>query len=332
MSLLLRSLGADVHGFALPPERDEDLFVTAGVQADVHHVVGDVRDAAHLSAALTAAEPEVVVHMAAQSLVRRSYADPVGTFATNVMGTANLLEAVRQCAQVRAVLIVTSDKCYDNREGAGAYRETDRLGGYDPYSNSKACAEMVTASYRSSFFGAPGSAAVATVRAGNVFGGGDWSVDRLIPDAMRAFAAGKTLQIRNPQAVRPWQHVFDVAAAYLGLAQRLAEDGPAYAEAWNIGPPPSHEVPVSTITEQLVRLWGQGSAWTHDAGPHPHESNFLRLDSSKAKARLGWRSRIALDEGLKLTVEWYRAASEKKADVRALSLRQLGAFVQAAQA
>lgn len=327
MSLLLRSLGAQVHGFSLPPEHEGGLFVVGGVQKDVHHVVGDVRDLPALAAAVKEARPDIVVHMAAQSLVRLSYAEPVRTFETNVMGTVNLLEAVRLCPGVSAVLVVTSDKCYENLDWAMAYRETDQLGGRDPYSSSKACAEIVTAAYRKSFFSKPGQAAVATVRAGNVFGGGDWATDRLIPDAMRAFGNGKTLSIRNPHAVRPWQHVFDVVLAYLELAQLLVRDGQAYAEAWNIGPSIDHEVPVSTIANHVTQRWGGKAGWSQDSGQHPHESKFLRLDCSKAYARFGWRSRIKLEEGLDLTVAWYRAATARSADLRAFSLRQLEQFV-----
>jgi CDP-glucose 4,6-dehydratase len=326
MSMLLRSLGAEVHGFALLPEHDAGLFVVGGVEKDVKHVVGDVRDLPALAKAVKDARPEVVIHMAAQSLVRLSYADPVRTFETNVMGTVNLLEAVRRCPDVRAVLVVTSDKCYENLDWAMAYRETDQLGGRDPYSSSKACAEIVTSAYRTSFF-KQGPTAVATVRAGNVFGGGDWATDRLIPDAMRAFGSGKILSIRNPHSVRPWQHVFDVVLAYLELAQLLVSDGQAYAEAWNIGPSIDHEVPVSTIVNEVSRLWGGKAGWTQDTGQHPHESKFLRLDCSKAYARFGWRSRIKLEEGLELTVAWYRAALERGADLRAFSLRQIGQFV-----
>ncbi len=327
MSLLLRRLGAQVFGFALPPEHAAGLFLAGDVARDVHHVAGDVRNLAALSAAVNEARPDIVVHMAAQSLVRLSYADPVRTFETNVMGTANLLEAVRRCPGVRAVLVVTSDKCYENLDWAMAYRETDQLGGRDPYSSSKACAEIVTAAYRASFFNRPDSAAVATVRAGNVFGGGDWATDRLIPDAMRAFGIGDTLSIRNPHAVRPWQHVFDVVLAYLELVELLVRDGKAYAEPWNIGPSIDHEVPVSTIADHLTGLWGGSAGWNRDTGQHPHESKFLRLDCSKAYARFGWRSRIRLEDGLKLTVAWYRAAKEAGTDLRAFSLRQLEPFI-----
>lgn len=326
LSLLLRRLGAEVHGFALAPDHPGGVFEVADVERDIHHTVGDIRDPAALAAALKAARPEVVIHMAAQSLVRVSYAEPVRTFQTNVMGTVNLLEAARHAPKVRAVLVVTSDKCYENFDWVLGYRETDRLGGRDPYSASKGCAEMVTAAYRQSFYSAPGTAAVATVRAGNVFGGGDWATDRLIPDAMRAFGSDEVLRIRNPHAVRPWQHVFDVLLAYLVLCELLVHKGHDFAEAWNIGPSIDHEVPVSAIVERVTRLWGDGAGWQQDGGDHPHESKFLRLDCSKAYARFGWKSRIALDRGLELAVAWYRAA-RKGADMRAFSHAQLAEFI-----
>ena len=227
---------------------------------------------------------------------------------------------------VKAIVVVTSDKCYENFDWVLGYRETDRLGGRDPYSASKGAAEIATAAYRSGFYKTPDKAAVATVRAGNVFGGGDWAKDRLIPDAMRAFGAGQMLSIRNPFAVRPWQHVFDVLMAYLELSQLLVREGHAFAEAWNIGPSIDHEVPVSAIVDSVVQLWGDGASWSKDAGEHPHESKFLRLDCSKAYARFGWRSHITLTKGLELAVEWYRAASNGS-DMRALSLKQLSQFI-----
>lgn len=327
LSLLLRSLGAEVYGFALAPEHEEGVFARSGIQDDIHHIVGDIRDRSHLSGAVRDARPDIVIHMAAQALVRRSYADPIGTFETNVMGTANLLEAVRHCPGVRAVLVVTSDKCYENFDGTRIHKESDPLGGHDPYSSSKAAAEVITAAYRSSYFSKEGSAAVATVRAGNVFGGGDWASDRLVPDAIRAFNKRETLWIRNPAAVRPWQHVVDVVLAYLELAQLLVQHGQAYAEPWNIGPPPRHEVPVSTIVSHLTELWGGDVRWSHDAGEHPHESQVLRLDCSKAQGRFGWRSRVTLEDGLKMTVAWYRAAAEGNSDLRALSQKQLEQFL-----
>lgn len=322
MSLLLRHLGAHVHGYALPPDDERGLFVSANIERDIDHTIGDVRDLGLLRKAVERGEPEIVVHMAAQSLVRRSYSAPVETYAVNVMGTVNLLEAVRNVPSVKAVLIVTSDKCYDNVGWVWGYRENDALGGHDPYSNSKGCAELVTDSYRRSFFHKRGAAAIASCRAGNVIGGGDWSIDRLVPDAMRAFIDKKPLRIRNPAAVRPWQHVIDPVAAYLRLAERLAQHGHDFAEAWNFGPSSDSEVPVSRIVSGLVDLWGHGALWEVDGSDHPHEANYLKLDCSKAANRLGWAPLLGLDEALKLTVDWYKTA-EDRGNLNDLSLKQL---------
>jgi CDP-glucose 4,6-dehydratase len=325
--LLLRRLGADVHGFALPPEDDRGLFVAAGVERDARHTIGDVRDPGALQRALASSSPEIVIHLAAQSLVRRSYASPAETFTTNVTGTVNLLEAARRVPGVRAIVVVTSDKCYENIGQPHDYRETDPLGGHDPYSSSKGCAEIVIASYRRSFLHASYAAAVATVRAGNMIGGGDWAEDRLVPDAMRAFAAGAPLHIRNPDAVRPWQHVFEPSLAYLRLAELLVERGHAFAEAWNIGPSPESVMPVSSLADALARFWGAGARWTATAGDHPHEARYLTLDCTKARTRLGWRPLIELQQALALTVAWYRAAHDG-ADVRALSLGQVDRLIE----
>lgn len=321
-ALLLRLLGAEVHGFALPPDSDGNLFVVAGVDGDIHHRLGDVRDLRSVHEAVKEARPEIVIHMAAQSLVRLSYIEPVETYAINVMGTVNLLEAARHTPGVRAVVVVTSDKCYDNVGWVWGYRETDHLGGHDPYSNSKGCAELVTDSYRRSFFQGDKAARIASGRAGNVIGGGDWSRDRLVPDAMRAFIAGELLPIRNPHAVRPWQHVLDPVVAYLTLAERLVQGGQAFAEGWNFGPSAASEVPVEDIVDSLVRLWGGSARWERDGADHPHEAAYLKLDCSKALARLNWRPLIDLDEALKLTVEWYRAF-DSGADMRRVTLAQI---------
>ena len=305
LALCLRRLGADVTGYALAPPTSPSLYEMAAVAAGLRDVRGDVRDLDSLQRALQAAAPEIVIHMAAQSLVRASYADPVETYATNVMGTVNLLEAVRRAGSVRAALIVTSDKCYENREWVWGYRENDPMGGFDPYSNSKGCAELVTAAYRSSYFGA--GTAVASARAGNVIGGGDWAQDRLVPDAIRAFAAGKPVEIRNPAAIRPWQHVLEPLAGYLLLAQRLCARGQEAASGWNFGPSEQEARPVAEVVDQLARLWGDGARWQLAAGAHPHEAHHLKLDCSKARAHLGWRPRSSLDEGLAWTADWYRA-------------------------
>jgi CDP-glucose 4,6-dehydratase len=325
-ALLLRRLGSDVYGLALPPSSDNGIFVAGDVERDVHKGVGDIREIGVVSRALANCRPHVVIHMAAQSLVRQSYADPIGTYATNVMGTVNVLECVRRSPGIEAVVIVTSDKCYDNVGEARRYSETEPLGGHDPYSSSKGCAELVTSAYRHSFFLNDAAPAVASARAGNVIGGGDWAEDRLVPDAMRAFFAGIALKVRNPHAVRPWQHVLDPTIAYLALAERLAKDGRDFAEAWNFGPAADSEVSVAEICDRVCQAWGQGARWSRDGGSHPHEAAILKLDCSKAQARLGWRPLLDLDRALELTVDWYKAL-QRGADMRAFTLAQLNAVL-----
>ncbi|MET4169696.1 CDP-glucose 4,6-dehydratase [Bradyrhizobium sp. LA6.1] len=326
-SLLLRRLGASVYGYALEPTHPSSLFVTARIADEIRQRIADIRDLSALRAAMTEAEPDIVIHMAAQALVRPSYEEPVETFATNVMGTVHVLEAARQLRSVRVILNVTSDKCYENNGAGVAFREVDRLGGDDPYSNSKACAELVTHSYRHSFFKAPGAARVATARAGNVFGGGDWARDRLVPDAMQAFLAGEPLRIRNPNSVRPWQHALDPVLGYLTLVERLAADG-RFIGGWNFGPDAASEVPVGAVVEHLIAQWGEGARWTADAGPHPHEAAYLRLDCAKARSEVGWTPRLDLTQGLRLTVDWYKALREGR-DLRKFSLDQLDQVVGA---
>ncbi|UPT93813.1 CDP-glucose 4,6-dehydratase [Bradyrhizobium barranii subsp. apii] len=326
-SLLLRRLGASVYGYALEPTHPSSLFVTARIADEIRQRIADIRDLSALRAAMTEAEPDIVIHMAAQALVRPSYEEPVETFATNVMGTVHVLEAARQLRSVRVILNVTSDKCYENNGAGVAFREVDRLGGDDPYSNSKACAELVTHSYRHSFFKAPGAARVATGRAGNVFGGGDWARDRLVPDAMQAFLAGEPLRIRNPNSVRPWQHALDPVLGYLTLVERLAADG-RFIGGWNFGPDAASEVPVGAVVEHLIAQWGEGARWTADAGPHPHEAAYLRLDCAKARSEVGWTPRLDLTQGLRLTVDWYKALREGR-DLRKFSLDQLDQVVGA---
>lgn len=321
-SLLLEGLGATVDGVALEPATERDVFVAADVGGAVRHRVLDIRDREALLAAVRAAEPEIVLHMAAQALVRPSYADPVGTYDTNVMGTVHLLDAVRQVPGVRAVLVVTSDKCYENTNSPIGYRETDRMGGHDPYSNSKGCAELVTDAFRRSYFGGPGATLIASGRAGNVIGGGDWSSDRLVPDAIRAFLGHAPLRIRNPGAIRPWQHVLDPVLGYLTLLERLSLDGPTLAEGWNFGPSADSEVPVETVVDGLTRRWGNGARWERDGADHPHEANLLKLDCSKASAGLRWRPLLGLDEALDLTVAWYKAQASG-ADMRAVTRGQI---------
>ena len=321
-SLVLDALGAEVHGFALPPDEERNLFAAAGVERSVRHRTGDVRDLAALRTALAEARPAIVIHMAAQSRVRLSYAEPVETYATNVLGTVHLLEAVRHVPEVEAVVVVTSDKCYENLGWVWGYREPERLGGHDPYSNSKACAELVTDAYRRSFFGRDGAARIASARAGNVIGGGDWARDRLVPDAIRAFLAGVRLHIRNPLSVRPWQHVLDPVVGYLVLAQRLAQGGSDLAEGWNFGPTAASEVSVQQVADALVGLWGGSAGWDRDHGEHPHEASLLKLDCAKASARLVWHPLLGLDEALRMTVEWYRAFAAGR-NMRHVSLAQI---------
>jgi CDP-glucose 4,6-dehydratase len=329
MSLLLASLGADVFGFALPAG-SQGLFTAARVEEGMNHRLGDVRDAIHVNVAFNEIRPEVVIHMAAQALVRRSYAEPAATYATNVMGTVNVLDAARHVPSVRSIVIVTSDKCYENIGSVWGYRETDRLGGSDPYSSSKGCAELVTDSYRRSFFPGEGAARVATARAGNVIGGGDWAIDRLVPDAIRAFSQHRPLRIRNPSAVRPWQHVLDPVLAYLALAERLAIDGANYDQGWNFGPTNASEVPVRHIVDRLVLLWGARASWEADRGDHVHEAAYLRLDCTKAATLLDWQPVIELDEALQMTVDWYRAGDSGR-DMRAFSLAQIDSILSRAQ-
>jgi CDP-glucose 4,6-dehydratase len=331
MSLLLSRLGAKVFGYALPPEDASGVFVAADVARDVDHRIGDIRDLASTRAALDAAQPEIVIHMAAQALVRQSYAQPVETYATNVMGTVHVLETARQNPSVKAIVVVTSDKSYENRGWVWGYRETDRLGGHDPYSNSKACTELVADAYRKSYFEPAGTVRIASGRAGNVIGGGDWARDRLIPDAMRAFLAGETLKIRNPRAIRPWQHVLDPVSGYLVLAQRLMNerDGKAFAEGWNFGPGAASAVPVADIIEKLAQRW-ETAHWGIDGGDHPHEAAVLWLDCAKAAARLKWTPALDLEATLQLTSEWYRAQGDK-ANMRQVTLAQIERFLDLTQ-
>lgn len=328
MALWLQQMGAQVTGFALAPPTEPALFDVARVAQGMTSILGDIRDRDVLETALLAADPEIVIHMAAQPLVRASYDDPVGTYATNVMGTVHLLEAVRKAPSVRAVCIVTTDKCYENREWVWGYREDEAMGGYDPYSNSKGCAELVTSAYRRSFFGAGSPVALASGRAGNVIGGGDWAADRLIPDILRAIAAGDPVQIRNPLAIRPWQHVLEPVGGYLVLCQALWDDPQAAAEAWNFGPRDDDAQPVQWIVEKLCALWGDGAQWVHDASTQPHEARYLKLDISKARAGLGWQPRWSLGEALDRIVAWHRAWLSG-ADMHAYCLSELERFAAA---
>jgi CDP-glucose 4,6-dehydratase len=321
LSLWLQSLGARVTGFSNGVPTQPSLYELARVAEGMESIRGDVRDADAIARALADCEAEVVIHMAAQPLVRRSFAEPRATYETNVMGTVNLLEAVRLNEGVRAVVNVTSDKCYENREWEWSYRENEPMGGHDPYSSSKGAAELVTSAYRRSFFSAPDGPRLGSARAGNVIGGGDWGEDRLVPDAMRAALAGETVRIRNPNSIRPWQHVVNPLGGYLVLAQAIWES-PEHACGWNFGPAEDEARPVGWLIERLAELWPERVRWTLEAGPHPHEANYLKLDSSLAHSRLGWRPLASLDMALAETATWYREL-EAAADMREVTLGQL---------
>jgi CDP-glucose 4,6-dehydratase len=332
LSIWLQQLGARVTGYALEPPTTPSLYALGKVDGLVTSHCADVRDAATLASALRTAAPEIVVHMAAQPLVRDSYKRPAETYAINVQGTVHLLEAVRACPGVRAVVIVTTDKCYENREWCWGYREHEPLGGYDPYSSSKACAELVTAAYRASFFNpaehARHGVAVASARAGNVIGGGDWAEDRLVPDCLRAMLAGTPVVVRNPAAIRPWQHVLDPLSGYLLLAERLYAEGPAYAEGWNFGPHEDDAQPVSWLVEYLARQWGKPVQVDMAGAAGPHEAHYLKLDCSKAHTRLGWRPRWRLGTALEKTLEWTRVYARGE-DVAAACRRQIAEYMAA---
>lgn len=335
LSLWLYSLGADVTGYALAPPTVPSLFELCGIDQLVKSVIADVRDSERLKSEMVNASPDIVIHMAAQPLVRDSYKIPVETYAINVMGTVHLLEAVRSCPSVKAVVNVTTDKCYENKEWVWGYRENEPMGGYDPYSNSKGCSELVTAAYRSSYFvnqqfnsstTQRHGAAVATARAGNVIGGGDWAVDRLIPDCVKSLLSGEKILIRNPHAIRPWQHVLEPLSGYLLLAQRLYEDGPRYGEGWNFGPRDEDAKPVEWIVQRLCGRWGKSASYVLDQGDHPHEAHYLKLDCSKATSELGWRPRWGLERALDSIIDWTLAYGEKR-DLREVCLKQIEEYL-----
>lgn len=306
MSLWLQSLDAEVTGYALKPPTSPSLFEEANVCLGMHSIEGDIRDLELFRRSMQEARPEIVIHMAAQPLVRYSYQNPVETYATNVMGTVHMLEAVRSTPSVHAVVNVTTDKCYENKEWVWGYREDEPMGGSDPYSNSKGCAELVTYAYRRSFF-QKGEIALASARAGNVIGGGDWAADRLVPDILRAFERNQPVVIRNPHSTRPWQHVLEPLSGYLTLAQKLYEEGEDWAEGWNFGPNEDDARPVQWIVDRLAKKWGGDASWELDSRENPHEANYLKLDISKAKSRLNWHPRWNLDEALGRVTDWYRA-------------------------
>jgi CDP-glucose 4,6-dehydratase len=329
LSLWLEALGATVTGYALDPPTQPSLFEQAGVAHTLDSISADVRDFSSLTAAVARCRPDVVIHMAAQSVVRRGYEDPIETYSSNVMGTVHVLEAIRRLGQPCVVVNVTSDKCYANREWVWGYRENEPMGGRDPYSSSKGCAELVTTAYQESFF-PPASfgrhrVALASARAGNAIGGGDWTGNQLVPDLMRAFLAGQPCQIRNPAAIRPWQFVLEPLRGYLALAERLAEDPSGFAAGWNFGPADGDAKPVSWIADELARSWGTDASWSHDAADHPREAQFLKLDASKAKACLNWHPVLPLKLALEWIVEWYRAF-RAGADLRRLTQTQIARY------
>jgi CDP-glucose 4,6-dehydratase len=334
LSLWLEALGAKVTGYALDPPTQPNLFERANVASGIHSIIADIRDFSRLKAEVDACRPDVVIHMAAQSVVKRGYEDPIETYSSNVMGTVHVLEAVRLLERPCAVVNVTSDKCYANNEWVWGYRENEPMGGHDPYSNSKGCAELVTTAYRDSFFPIESldrhRVALGSARAGNAIGGGDWTKNQLIPDLMRAFLSGEPCQIRSPSSIRPWQFVLEPLRGYLILAERLSTDPIHFASGWNFGPADSDAKPVSWIADELVRLWGKAARWSHDGTPHPREATFLKLDASKANAYLDVRPMLPLAEALEWIVDWYRAFGAE-ADLRQLTQAQIARYEARAQ-
>jgi CDP-glucose 4,6-dehydratase len=306
LSLWLQDMGAIVMGYALEPNTTPNLFTKANVAQNMVSEIGDITDLNHISESMKAFDPEVLIHMAAQPLVRLSYQEPVLTYATNVMGTVNVLEAARKCTNLRAIVSVTTDKCYENKEWDWGYRENEPMGGHDPYSSSKGCAELVTAAYRKSFFNDSNYAVLASARAGNVIGGGDWAADRLIPDILRAFEKNEPVIVRNPMSTRPWQHVLEPLSGYLVLAQHLYEERSNVAEGWNFGPSDEDCKPVSWILDKMVSHWGNGASWQLDKNNNPHEAGYLKLDCSKAGMRLNWYPKWNLQYTLESIIKWHQ--------------------------
>lgn len=322
----LKLLGADVCGFSLQPPTTPNLFNVANVAEDIVSIEGDIRQADVLLSAVDNFQPEIVFHLAAQAIVRESFSDPVTTYETNIMGVVNLLEAARNVESIRAVIIVTSDKCYENREWVWGYRENEAMGGFDPYSSSKGCAELVTSSYQRSFFNSNNGLSLSSVRAGNVIGGGDWAADRLIPDLCRAFSERQAAQIRNPDAVRPWQHVMEPLSGYLLLAKKSILNPQQFIDGWNFGADYQDAKPVAWIADKLVELWGEEAKWFTDYANHPHEAYILRLDCSKARSLLNWYPRLNLAQSLELTVDWYKAFADN-ANMQQFTEQQIQTFI-----
>jgi len=320
LCLWLDLLGANVTGYALKPPTHPSLFELCKIDQFVRSIMADVRDLRKLKKAMIATRPDIVIHMAAQPLVRESYRNPVDTYDVNVMGTVNVLEAVRSCKSVKTVVNITTDKIYENKEKATGYRESEALGGYDPYSSSKACSELVTSAYRNSFL--KNGVAIATARAGNVIGGGDWGTDRLVPDFIKAILKGNKIRVRNPKAIRPWQYVLDPLSGYLILAQKLYQNGQNYAEAWNFGPDEMDSKTVEWLVKRLSSKWGGSASYSIDKRKNPHETQTLKLDSSKAKARLKWRTKVHLEDAIDNVIEWTRAYKGKK-DMKKKCIEQI---------
>lgn len=320
-------MGAKVTGFALTPPSEVNLFDLSGLESKITHIIGDLRDLSALEGAVQQSDPEIVLHLAAQALVRPSYADPLETFSTNIMGTANLLQVCRDRAALKAIVVVTTDKCYENKEWPWGYREIDPMGGHDPYSASKGCAELITASMRRSFY-VDSKTKIASARVGNVIGGGDWAADRLVPDLVRAFSNHQEVVIRYPNATRPWQHVLDPLCGYLCLAQHLCTDrGDQLSEGWNFGPSPESETSVRHIVEKAVQIWGDGASWRLDQAVNPHEAGYLTLDCAKARHGLGWGPTLPLDQALSWTFEWYRDILKNAVSAEAKTLAQIDQFM-----
>lgn len=327
LSIWLTKLGANVTGYALNPPTDPSMFEQCKIDGRINSIIGDIRDRDNLNKAILQTQPEIIFHMAAQPLVRLSYEKPVETFETNMMGTVNLWEAVRRCPSVRAVVNVTTDKCYENKESFWGYRETDRLGGYEPYSSSKACSELITASYINSFFHPDlyntHKVAIATARAGNVIGGGDFALDRLIPDCVRGLLSNEELLIRNPHAIRPWQHVLEPLTGYLQLAMGLGLEGCRYNGSWNFGPEKDSEKNVEFIVKQICNLWNGNSSYRNDARQQPHETSYLKLDSYKARKLLGYESQLSIEKALEMVIDWVRVYKNDKEDLYDFTLSQI---------
>lgn len=325
LSLWLQSMGAIVKGYSLAPPTNPSLFVVADVANKMETEIGDIRDLEQLKKSMFCFNPEVLIHMAAQPLVRLSYIEPIETYTTNVIGTVNVLEAARNCSNLKSIVSVTTDKCYENKEWAWGYRENEPMGGHDPYSSSKGCAELVTSAYRNSFFNSNDTAALATARAGNVIGGGDWADDRLIPDILKAFENSKSVVIRNPLSTRPWQHVLEPLSGYLVLAENLYTNGQEYAQAWNFGPKDEDCKPVNWILDQMADTWGEGAAWELDKNNNPHEAGFLKLDCSKAKQKLYWEPKWNLEYTLNSIVNWHKSCKNKD-DMRQKCLQEIKSY------